>query len=120
MNDTAPRVFRIHCHFDLTVLDAGQLSQLAAEDLRQADIDWSQEADDLETACQELVDKPGMALAGLLDPQKMFVGLPISPYCSATLWAEELTPERSERDHDVWCHGVPSPDVTSTDESPLP
>jgi len=83
-----PIRLRIQLQLDVVVLDPGAVTGLAADQLRAADIDWSQEEDDRETAAAELSVDLRNAVAGLADPHRMFEGVPGLETAGGRIWAE--------------------------------
>ena len=67
---------QLHCRLTVTVADPQAVTALAVRRLREADIDWSAEDDDLETAAAELGGDLLNALAGLVDPERMLADIP--------------------------------------------
>jgi len=83
-----PLVFTLHCQVEVWVADPDGLGELAVRDLRSSDIDWSREADDVETASAELRADPAMALAAMVDPERLIESLPGVTMRGGRVWAE--------------------------------
>jgi len=83
-----PITVQVHCRLTVTVHDPGAVTDLAVRQLRDADIDWSAEEDDLESAAEELRGDLLNSLAGLADPDHLFAGIPGVTVDGGHIWAE--------------------------------
>ncbi|MFB9544784.1 hypothetical protein [Micromonospora sagamiensis] len=90
-----PRTVRIHCRIDVVVTDPQAVTDLAVAELRAADIDWSAEEDDPDTAARELRADLPLALAGLLDLPRLVEDLPGVEFRSGRCRAEPVPGGRS-------------------------
>ena len=83
-----PITVQLHCRLTVTVHDPGAVTDLAVRQLRDADIDWSAEEDDLETAAAELKADLLNSVAGLAEPDQLFAGIPGVTVDGGRVWAE--------------------------------
>jgi hypothetical protein len=83
-----PITVQIYCRLEVIVDDPGAVTALAVQQLRDADIDWPAEEDDLETAAAELSADLLNSLADLADPHRMLAGAPGVETRGGRIWAE--------------------------------
>ncbi len=83
---------QIYVRLEVTVHDPAAVTGLAVRQLREADIDWAAEADDLETAAAELGADLITSLAAVADPDGLLAGVPGVEFGSARVWAEAGAP----------------------------
>ncbi|MET8229246.1 hypothetical protein ABZS77_01015 [Micromonospora sp. NPDC005298] len=77
MDETrAPVTLHVYCRIDLVVTDPAAVTAHAVGELRSADIDWSTEDDDVETATAELRTDLHLSLASVLDLSRIADGVP--------------------------------------------
>ncbi|MFI7071603.1 hypothetical protein [Micromonospora sediminicola] len=87
MRDDEPVVVHVHCRVEVVVDDPGAVTALAERQLRQADIDWADEADTLDEAAAALRADLPSALAGLVDPERLLTDVPGVRFRGAHCWA---------------------------------
>jgi hypothetical protein len=73
---------------EVVVHDPEAVTSLAGQQLREADIDWSEEDDDVETAVGELTADLVQSVAGVGDPHRIFNGVPGLEVRGGRIWAE--------------------------------
>lgn len=83
-----PVTMQVYCRLEVVVHDPEAVTSLAARQLREADIDWSEEDDDLETAVSELTADLAESLAGVVDPDRVFEGVAGVEIRGGRIWAE--------------------------------
>lgn len=88
-----PVTVHVYCRLTVTVHDPDAVTSLAVRQLREADIDWAAEADDLESAATELGSDLLNSLAGLADPDRMLTGVPGIEFKGARIWAGSGRPD---------------------------
>ncbi|MER5701765.1 hypothetical protein ABT023_07375 [Micromonospora sp. NPDC002296] len=90
MTDTPapPLTLQVHCRAEVVVTDPEALVAYAVADLRDADIDWSQEEDDLDTAVEKLRADITSCLASAVDPGVLVEGVPGVEFRGGLCWAE--------------------------------
>ncbi|GIF12504.1 hypothetical protein [Actinoplanes teichomyceticus] len=93
MTSPQPITVQVYCRLTVTVEDSGAVTGAAVEQLRRADIDWSDEEDDLATAAGELSADLLRCLAGLADPGRMLAGTPGISVEGGHVWAEHGGPD---------------------------
>ncbi|MEV4704985.1 hypothetical protein [Actinoplanes sp. NPDC049316] len=93
MKPPQPTTVQIYCRLTVTVHDAEAVTNLAVERLRAADIDWSAEEDDLQTAADELKADLLNSLAGLAEPDRVLAGVPGVTARGSRVWAESGEPD---------------------------
>ncbi|MET8250410.1 hypothetical protein [Micromonospora sp. NPDC005197] len=79
----------IYCRVEVVVTDPAAVTGHAIADLRAADIDWSEEADDLETAVEELRSDLATSLAAVVDISQLGDGIPGVEFRGGLCWAEQ-------------------------------
>ncbi|MCZ7437293.1 hypothetical protein O7598_12875 [Micromonospora sp. WMMC241] len=87
MCSSVPLVVQVHCRIDVVVDDPGAVTALARRRLREADIDWTNEPDTIEEATAEVAADLPLALAGLVDPERLLTDLPGVRFRGAHCWA---------------------------------
>jgi hypothetical protein len=88
-----PITVQVYCRLTVTVHDPAAVTGLAVRQLRDADIDWSAEEDDLEAAAVELGADLLTSLAGLVEPHRMLDGVPGIDTRGGRVWAERGVPD---------------------------
>jgi hypothetical protein len=84
-----PVTVQIYCRLTVTVHDPQAVTSIAVQQLRDAEIDWSAEEDDLETAAEELRGDLLNSLASLAEPDRMLTGIPGVSSRGGRVWAEQ-------------------------------
>lgn len=79
----------IYCRVEVIVSDPAAVTGHAVADLRAADIDWSTEEDDLESAVEELRSDLASSLADLADISRLAEGIPGVEFRGGLCWAEQ-------------------------------
>lgn len=92
---TPPVTVQVHCRLTVLVDDPTAVTTLAVQRLRSADIDWTDEEDDLETAAGELGSDLLNSIAGLADPDRLLADVPGAEVTGAHVWAEPNPPNAS-------------------------
>ncbi|MFI7546518.1 hypothetical protein [Actinoplanes sp. NPDC049599] len=92
LRPSQPLTVQIYCRLTVTVHRPEAVTDLAVRQLRDADIDWSAEEDDLETAAGELRADLLNSLAGLVEPDRLLDGIPGVTAEDARVWAEPGDP----------------------------
>lgn len=94
MDDRASRPLTLHvyCRIDVVVTDPQALIERAVAELRAADIDWSTEEDDLESASAELRADLPLSLAAVADISRVVDGVPGMAFRGGRCWAEAGPP----------------------------
>ncbi|MBM0230992.1 hypothetical protein JNW91_03320 [Micromonospora sp. STR1_7] len=80
---------QLYCRVEVLVTDPAAVIDLAVGDLRAADIDWSTEEDDLETAVEELRGDLATSLAGVVDISQLGEDIPGVEFRGGLCWAEQ-------------------------------
>ncbi|KOX14754.1 hypothetical protein ACWD6L_01450 [Micromonospora profundi] len=83
---------QVYCRLEVIVTDPAAVSALAVRELRAADIDWSTEEDDLESAVEELRADLASSLAGVVDISGLVDGIPGVEFRGGLCWAEQAPP----------------------------
>jgi hypothetical protein len=78
---------QIYCRLEVTVRDPDAVTDLAVQQLRNADIDWSTEEDNLEAAVEELKADLLNSLASIAEPDRMIAGIPGVDTRGGRIWA---------------------------------
>ncbi|WP_405089607.1 hypothetical protein OG767_17925 [Micromonospora sp. NBC_01392] len=78
---------QVHCRVEVVVDDPRAVTALAQRRLREADIDWAHEPDTVEEAVAELGANLPLALAGLVDPERLLTDVPGVRFRGAHCWA---------------------------------
>ncbi|MEU5938963.1 hypothetical protein ABZ807_07190 [Micromonospora sp. NPDC047548] len=73
---SAPRALQLYCRVEVAVTDPAALTAHAVAQLRAADIDWSREEDDLDSAAAELRADLTGALGSVADISRIIDGVP--------------------------------------------
>ena len=73
---SAPLTLHLYCRVDVLVTDAEALADRAVAQLRDADVDWSTEDDDLESAAGELRGSITESLGAVADISRLIAGVP--------------------------------------------
>lgn len=87
-----PVVMQVYCRVEVVVDDPAAVAELAVQRLRDADIDWSRERDTVEDAAAELRADLVQALASVVDPERMLIGVPGVEVRRGRWWAERGGP----------------------------
>ncbi|GAB3157441.1 hypothetical protein GCM10027290_58370 [Micromonospora sonneratiae] len=82
----------LYCRVDVMITDAGAVADHAIAELREADIDWATEEDDLESAIVELREDGAAALAAVADISRILEGVPGVEFRGGRCWAETRPP----------------------------
>ncbi|WP_433314617.1 hypothetical protein ACQP0U_00115 [Micromonospora sp. CA-269861] len=69
-------ILHLYCRVDVVVTDAAAVTSHAVADLRAAEIDWSTEEDDLDTAVEELRADLARSLASVVDIERIVADIP--------------------------------------------
>ncbi|MFJ6163668.1 hypothetical protein ACIQH6_00985 [Micromonospora orduensis] len=89
MDETrVPVTLHVYCRVDLVVTDPQAVTAHAVAGLRSANIDWSTEEDDLDTAAEELRGDLVGSLASVLDISRVTDGVPGVEFRGGRCWAE--------------------------------
>ncbi|MEU8242348.1 hypothetical protein AB0C07_29210 [Actinoplanes missouriensis] len=88
MTTPRPVTVHLHCRLTVTVDDPEVVTALAVQRLREADIAWEDEDDDLATAIVELRADLLRSIAGLADPEGLVRDVPGAEVTGAHVWAE--------------------------------
>ncbi|MCF0094455.1 hypothetical protein [Micromonospora sp. MH99] len=86
---SAPVTMHIYCRVEVLVTDPTAVTGRAVADLRAADIDWSQEEGDVESAAEELRSDLVTSLAGVVDISRLGDGIPGVEFRGGLCWAEQ-------------------------------
>ncbi|MET7668659.1 hypothetical protein [Micromonospora luteifusca] len=86
---SAPVTMHIYCRVEVLVTDPAAVTGHAVADLRAADIDWSTEEDDLETAVEELRSDLAASLADMVDISQLADDVPGVEFRGGLCWAEQ-------------------------------
>ncbi|MET9299459.1 hypothetical protein ABZX66_09055 [Micromonospora aurantiaca] len=73
---SVPLALHLYCRVDVLVTDAEALADHAVAELREAEIDWSAEDDDLESAVGELRGSIADSLGAVADISRLIEGVP--------------------------------------------
>jgi hypothetical protein len=84
-----PITMQVYCRLEVVVHDPEAVTSLAARELREADIDWAEEEDDVESAVEELKANLRESLASLANPHRMLDGTTGVEVRSGWVWAEQ-------------------------------
>ncbi|MGC4764000.1 hypothetical protein ACLQ20_14190 [Micromonospora sp. DT46] len=90
-----PLILHLYCRLTVAVTDPQALTDHAVADLRAADIDWSAEEDDLDTAVADLRNDVVMSLASVVDISRMVDGVPGVVAKGGLCWAEPGPPREA-------------------------
>lgn len=85
----APVIVQLYCRVEVVVTDPAAVTGRAIADLRTADIDWSAQEDDLETAVEELGSDLVTSLAAVVDISQLGNGVPGVEFRGGLCWAEQ-------------------------------
>ncbi|MFF0656591.1 hypothetical protein [Micromonospora tulbaghiae] len=91
---SAPLALHLYCRVDVLVTDAGALTDHAVAELRDADVDWSAEDDDLESAAGELRGSIADSLGAVADISRLIEGVPGVEFRGGWCRAEPGPPPR--------------------------
>ncbi|WP_036346144.1 hypothetical protein [Micromonospora sp. CNB394] len=72
----APLALHLYCRVDVLVTDAEALADHAVDELRDADVDWSAEDDDFESAAGELRGSIADSLGAVADISRLIENVP--------------------------------------------
>jgi len=86
---SVPVTVQLYCRVEVVVTDPAAVTGRAIADLRAADIDWSREDDDLETAVEELRSDLVASLAAVVDISQLGDGVPGVEFRGGLCWAEQ-------------------------------
>lgn len=84
----APVVLHLYCRVTVAVADPAAVIGRAVSDLRTAQIDWSTEEDDLDTAVEELGADLTASLASVADISRIVDDIPGVEFRGGHCWAE--------------------------------
>jgi hypothetical protein len=84
---------QVYCRLTVVVEDPAAVTGQAVRQLREAEIDWAAEEDDLESAAAELGADLLASIAGLAEPDRMFDGVPGLDVRGGHVWAERGEPD---------------------------
>ncbi|MEU7840719.1 hypothetical protein AB0B39_07090 [Micromonospora sp. NPDC049114] len=84
-----PVTVHIYCRVEVVVTDPAAVTGRAVAELRGADIDWSQEEGDVESAAEELRSDLVTSLAGVVDISRLGDGIPGVEFRGGLCWAEQ-------------------------------
>ncbi|MEH0939181.1 hypothetical protein [Micromonospora psammae] len=87
------RTFQVYCRVEVVVTDAQALTGHAVAELTAADIDWSEEDDDLPSAIAELRADPAAALDSVVDIGALVDGVPGVEALRGRSWVEAGPPD---------------------------
>ncbi|MEU9510933.1 hypothetical protein AB0D32_32175 [Micromonospora sp. NPDC048170] len=90
-----PLILHVYCRLEVAVTDPQALTDHAVADLRAAEIDWSAEEDDLESAVADLRGNLAMSLASVADISRMVDELPGAEARGGLCWAEPGPPREA-------------------------
>ncbi|PWR09544.1 hypothetical protein DKT68_12150 [Micromonospora acroterricola] len=82
----------VYCRVDLVVTDPAAVTAHALAELRSANIDWSTEEDDVDTAAAELRGDLARSLASVVDIRRVGDGVPGVEFRGGLCWAEPGPP----------------------------
>lgn len=82
----------IYCRVDVIVTDPASITRQAVADLRAADIDWSTEEDDLETAVEELRSDLAASVSDLVRISRLTDGIPGWSFAAASAGPSRARP----------------------------
>ncbi|MEV6811531.1 hypothetical protein [Micromonospora sp. NPDC051296] len=93
----APLTLHLYCRVDVVVTDPQALVDRAVAELRDADLDWSEEDDDLDSATAELRGSIAASLGAVADISRVAEGVPGVEFRGGRSWVEpgpprEITP----------------------------
>ncbi|MCO1596365.1 hypothetical protein M8C17_14485 [Micromonospora sp. RHAY321] len=83
-----PVTLHLYCRVDVVVTDPAAVADFAVAELRAADIDWSEEDDDLDSAAAELRGELTTSLASVVDISRVVEGVPGVEFRGGRCWAE--------------------------------
>ncbi|AEV83485.1 hypothetical protein ACWT_2957 [Actinoplanes sp. SE50] len=92
MTEREPIVMQVYCRVKVVVDDPAAMTEVAVRRLREADIDWSAEADTLAEAEAEMRTDLPQALSSLVDPAALLAGVPGVEISGGRWWAEPGEP----------------------------
>ncbi|WDZ86046.1 hypothetical protein [Micromonospora cathayae] len=105
-DDPSSRTVQLYCRIEVLVTDPDAVTGRAVAELRAADVDWSTEEDDLDSACAELRDSLTTSLASLADIGRVVDDVPGVEFRGGICWAESGPPREPFPPTD---RGVPDP-----------
>ncbi|MET8090040.1 hypothetical protein [Micromonospora sp. NPDC005220] len=97
---SAPLTMHLYCRVDVVVTDPAAVTGQAVAELRAADIDWSAEEDDLDTAVVELRANLAASLASVVDISRLSDGVPGVEFRGGLCWGEQSPPRVAFRRND--------------------
>ncbi|MEU1395361.1 hypothetical protein ABZ403_04730 [Micromonospora zamorensis] len=86
---SAPVTMHIYCRVKVIVTDQAAVTRQAVAELRAADIDWSTEEDDLESAVEELRSDLAASVSDLVDISHLVEGIPGVEFRGGLCWTEQ-------------------------------
>lgn len=89
---SAPFTLHLYCRVDVLVTDTETLTNRAVAEMRDAEIDWSKEDDDLESATAELRRDVALSLGAVTDISRMIEDVPGVEFRGGLCWAEPGPP----------------------------
>ncbi|TDC79253.1 hypothetical protein E1193_19300 [Micromonospora sp. KC606] len=92
---SAPFALHLYCRVDVLVVAPEALTDRAVAELRAADIDWSAEDDDLESASAELRGDVAVSLGAVADISRVPEGVPGAEFRGGLCWAEPGPPRET-------------------------
>ncbi|OJF12544.1 hypothetical protein [Couchioplanes caeruleus] len=95
MKDSEPVIVQLYCRFEVAVEDLNAVLNHAAQGLRDAEIDWSNESNTLDEAVKEMKSDLAESVASLVDFDRVLGELPGLEVRRGRYWAEAGPP--SER-----------------------
>jgi hypothetical protein len=95
MKRTKPIIVQVYCRLEVKVTDPDAVINRAAQELREADIDWAEEGDDVDSAVAALRASLPNSLVAILDEAQIFEGVPGVVFRGGHTWAEIGTPRES-------------------------
>jgi hypothetical protein len=91
----SPITMQVYCRVEVVVTDPQAVTERAVAELRAADIDWSTEESDLDTASEELRADLSTSLAGVVDVSRLTDGVSGVEFRGGHCWAEPGPPRHA-------------------------
>jgi hypothetical protein len=79
---------QVYCRIEVMVDDPDAVTELAVQDLREADIDWQSETDTLDGAVAEMRGDLPQALSSVVRPERMLDEVPGVDIRGGRWWVE--------------------------------
>ncbi|MFC4019591.1 hypothetical protein ACFOW4_16835 [Micromonospora sp. GCM10011542] len=89
---SGPVTLQVYCRVEVLVTDPRAVTERAVAELRAADVDWSTEEDDLDTASAELRADLATSLAGVVDISRLVEGVSGVEFRGGHCWTEPGAP----------------------------